>query len=269
MKTNKSNAPVRHEHKPGLEPGQVPFLFRQKELTRLSGRALRPGGLALTRMALDFCCFDRDDRILDAGCGYGMTCRYLFEDHGIRAVGMDTEIDSRLKSSIKHPEDRTEAPWFVQSRMPAIPFRSGTFNGIFCECVLSLIPDKTLCLKEFFRILKKNGKLVVTDLYIPERYKPAPVPDNDGRNPASCLDGALTIPAQIQALEAAGFTITLMEDHTLYLKQMAGQMIFEHGSLNHFLEMIPGSVCAGSLTQACRASWLKPGYGMIIAEKYE
>jgi len=269
LKTNKAITPVRRENGQSLEPGRVPFLFRQKELTRLSGRALRPGGLALTRMAVDFCGFDQDAQILDAGCGYGMTCRYLFEDHGIRAVGMDMEIDRRLGSCLKNPAGKNTVPRYVQSRIPAFPFRSGAFDGIFCECVLSLIQDKAACLKEFFRLLKKNGKLVVTDLYIPERYKLAIVPDNDGKAPASCLDGALTIMALIQALEAAGFTITLMEDHTPYLKQMIGQMVFEHGSLNHFLEKLPGSVCAGSVTQACRAGHLKPGYCMIIAEKYE
>ena len=267
MKTNKASTPVQPENGQSLEPGRVPFLFRQKELTRLSGRALRPGGLALTRMAVDFCGFDQDARILDAGCGYGMTCRYLFEDHGIRAVGMDMEIDRRLRSDGKNPEGRTMAPWFVQGRMPAFPFRSGTFNGIFCECVLSLVPDKALCLEEFFRVLKKNGKLVLTDLYIPERYKPAPVPDNDGKAPASCLDGALTILSLIQALEAAGFTITLMEDHTPYLKQMIGQMVFEYGSLDRVWERLPGAAGAGN--PACRAGRLKPRYGMIIAEKYE
>ena len=267
MKTNKASTLVRRENGQSLEPGRVPFLFRQKELTRFSGRALRPGGLALTRMAVDFCGFDQDARILDAGCGYGMTCRYLFEDHGIRAVGMDMEMDSRLKSPVKHPEGRTIAPWFVQGWMPAFPFRSGTFNGIFCECVLSLVPDKTACLAEFFRVLKKNGKLVLTDLYIPERYKPAPVPDHDGGTPASCLDGALTILSLIQSLEAAGFTITLMEDHTPYLKQMIGQMVFEYGSLDRVWERLPGAAGAGSI--ACRSGRLKPRYGMIIAEKYE
>jgi ubiquinone/menaquinone biosynthesis C-methylase UbiE len=251
LKTNKAITPVRRENGQGLEPGRVPFLFRQKELTRLSGRALRPGGLVLTRMAVDFCGFDQDARILDAGCGYGMTCRYLFEDHGIRALGMDMEMDSRLKSPVRHREEQAPAPWFVQGRIPAFPFRSGTFNGIFCECVLSLVPDKTRCLSEFFRMLKKNGKLVLTDLYIPERYKPAPILDNNGKAPAACLDGALT----------------LMEDHTPYLKQMIGQMVFEYGSLDRVWERLPGAFGAGN--PACRAGRLKPRYGMIIAEKYE
>ncbi|MCM2285893.1 MAG: methyltransferase domain-containing protein [Desulfobacula sp.] len=267
MKTNKAITPVWRENGQSLEPGRVLFLFRQKELTRLSGRALRPGGLALTRMAVDFCGFDQDARILDAGCGYGMTCRYLFEDHGIRALGMDMEMDSRLKSPVRHGKEQAPVPWFVQGRIPAFPFRSGTFNGIFCECVLSLVPDKTRCLEEFFRMLKKNGKLLLTDLYIPERYKPAPIPDHDGKAPASCLDGALTILALIQALEAAGFTITLMEDHTPYLKQMVGQMVFEYGSLDRVWERLPGALGAGSI--ACRSGRLKPRYGMIIAEKYE
>ncbi len=35
----------------------------------------------------------------------------------------------------------------------------------FCECVLSLIPNKEKAILEFKRVLTKGGKLIISDLY--------------------------------------------------------------------------------------------------------
>ncbi len=67
-----------------FDTGQVPFLFRQPALTRVTGHTLRPGGLILTQRAVDFCGFDPGNLVLDAGSGYGATARYLFDVYGLR-----------------------------------------------------------------------------------------------------------------------------------------------------------------------------------------
>lgn len=246
--------------------GQIPFMFRQKALMDVTGQTLRPGGLMLTRRAVEICDFGQHDLVLDAGCGYGMTTRYLREEYHIPAVGLDAAFDMADRAYKKNSGPRFVIPGFIQSILPGIPFRSRAFAGIFCECVLSLIPDKKKCLNEFFRILKKNGKLVLTDLYIPKRFEKS---ISQRETPVSCLDGAITLQDMIKIIEAAGFQIDIMEDHTQLLKQLAGQMVFEHGSLNHFWEKLSGTVCDSTVSQACRAGFLKPGYCMMIAGKYE
>ncbi len=282
MKTNKFDNSLDLAQE--FEMGQVPYLFKQKVLTRLTGETLRPGGLMLTKRAVEVCDFDRDDPVLDAGCGYGMTARYLRERHGIMSVGTDAALDmmNRNNETKNHTSDRRAPekasesilprvvqPLFLQSRLPEIPFKSKSFSGIFCECVLSLIPDKPACLGEFFRILKKNGKLVLTDLYIPELAKTASAPGEAGKTPVSCLDGAVTVITLIKLLEAAGFQVDIIEDHTRLLRQLAGQMVFEHGSLDNFWERLSGTICDTGVSRACRAGHLKPGYCMVIAGKYE
>lgn len=252
-----------------FEMGQVPFLFRQKALTAVSGSTLRPGGLTLTESAVDICGFDQTHLVLDAGCGGGTTTRHLWEKYQIRSMGTDLELklpwDAAVENSVGN---RFFRPGFARSRLPALPFKSRVFNGIFCECVLSLIPDKQTCLAEFFRLLKTNGKLVLTDLYIPELFE-AKIAPMRGVQPTSCIDGALTIIDLIGTIERAGFKVDIIEDHTRLLRQLAGQMVFEHGSLNNFWEKVTGSICDNSLSQACRTGSFRPGYCMIIAGKYE
>jgi arsenite methyltransferase len=251
-------------------------MFRQPALTRVSGHTLRPGGLILTQRAVDFCGFDPGDLVLDAGAGYGTTARYLSDVYGLQVVGTDLDVnktidrenDGRSKGVLAngHIAKGSKTFDFVQSRIPAFPFKSDQFDGIFCECVLSLIPDKQACLEEFFRMLKPNGQLVLTDLFIPEKYRYQGLPADP---PLSCLDGALSIVDLITAVEAAGFTITLMEGHTRFLKQLAGQIVFEHGSLDNFWKHLSGSGGDSQVAQACRTGNLKPGYGLFIASKYE
>ncbi|MFH2094038.1 MAG: DVU_1556 family methyltransferase [Pseudomonadota bacterium] len=258
MKTNNSHLQKKDIQSPAFEPGRIPFLFRQNALTRITGHTLRPGGLWLTQKAMEICDFSPTDLVLDAGCGYGMTSRYLLKNHGIRSVGIDAAMHSQCVQ-----------PQFVQARLPALPFKPATFNGIFCECVLSLIPDKASCLNSFFQILKANSRLVLTDLYIPERFENYISQQDNLQTPVSCLEGAVSMLTLIKLIETAGFHIDMIEDHTRLLKELAGQMVFEHGSLNHFWEKLSGTVCDSRVSHACRTGCLKPGYCMIIAGKYE
>jgi ubiquinone/menaquinone biosynthesis C-methylase UbiE len=240
-------------------------MFRQPALTRVTGHTLRPGGLILTQRAVDFCGFDPGDLVLDAGSGYGATSRYLSDVYGLQVVGTDLDVNKTIERAYGNTVKQRRSFDFVQSRIPAFPFKSERFDGIFCECVLSLIPDKQACLTEFFRMLKPNGQLVLTDLFIPEKYRYQGLPADQ---PLSCLDGALSIVDLITAVEAAGFTITLMEGHTRFLKQLAGQIVFEHGSLDNFWKHLSGSGGDSQVAQACRTGTLKPGYGLFIAAKY-
>jgi len=263
------------------------------------GNTLRPGGLTLTRSAVEFCALGRDDLVLDAGCGYGATTRSLCEEYGIMAVGVDLsqEMVTRAKENISARGDR-EDPWlhsvqnsesecqlrepqFVRSRLPLLPFRSSRFKALFCECVLSLIQERQQCLGEFFRILENSGWLILTDLYIKEtQYTskfsaklPAetisPHQGNQKSLKASCLDGAMTISSLTRAVEEAGFQIDLAEDHTALLRELAGQMVFDHGSLDNFWKKLTGNLCSRSLAGACRREDMTPGYCMIIASKHD
>ncbi len=213
----------------------------------------------LTQRAVDVCGFGPKDKILDVGCGNGTSLQYLWEAHRINGLGTDFAPQPTPGQTLR----------FIRSKLPALPFKSRVFTGIFCECVLSLIMDKETCLAEFFRLLKTNGKLVITDLYIPQLFEQDISHPKDKIRPHSCIDGALTLLDLIGLVESAGFKVDIIEDHTKLLKQLAGQMVFEHGSLNNFWDKVTGSICDNSLSQACRTGTLRPGYCMLIAGKYE
>ncbi|WDP91725.1 MAG: methyltransferase domain-containing protein [Desulfobacter sp.] len=212
----------------------------------------RPGGLTLTRAALDHCGLAPGDPVLDAGCGDGVTCAFLSGEAGLSTFGMDLSAQRISK---------TGSGWTgIRARLPLLPFATSAFRAVFCECVLSLVAEKQDCLEEFFRLLKPGGHLVLTDLYLPGEA-PAPVPG------LTCLDGALGRNALKAAVEGAGFRLRIWEDHTRMLREMACQMVFKHGSLDNFWKTLTGDVFHAGLGARCRAREINPGYCLIIADK--
>ena len=224
-------------------------------------RTNRPGGLDLTRKAAESCGFEPGEKVLDAGCGFGATVRFLIREKGVQAVGVDA-------GSLRLVQGQEEGGFSaVAAALEALPFRPGVFDGIFCECVLSLMPDKNACLEAFFRLLKPGGRLVLADLVLPDPAHPAHMVPPACNPPVTCLDGAMTLEALAMAVEKAGFEIFCREDHTPLLKQMACEMVFEHGSMDAFWQHLTCDVINTGLAGACRQGKLKPGYAMIIARR--
>ena len=127
-----------------------------ERLRAVTGDAIRPGGLALTERAAGFCDFSKGSGIVDIGCGFGTTLNYLRDRHDFRVCGID--ISARLSESHGQP--------VIQASADSLPFGAGVFDGVFCECVLSLLsfPENALC--EFHRVLQPGGYLVLSDIYL-------------------------------------------------------------------------------------------------------
>ena len=121
------------------------------------------GGLSVTRRAMELCDFKKGAKILDVGCGYGATVELLHSDYGAEAVGIDLSTDLLEKGKSRNPELNLI---FGDGEM--LNFSSLTFDGIFIECALSLMDNITEALHEAYCVLKKGGKLIISDFYLKE-----------------------------------------------------------------------------------------------------
>ncbi|MDR1395047.1 MAG: class I SAM-dependent methyltransferase, partial [Deltaproteobacteria bacterium] len=124
---------------------------------------LRPGGLDLTREALDFCRFPPGAFLADAGCGAGVTLEYLLQQ-GYRGLGLD-QSDRLLKMAARKGPVK-------KASLEALPLKDQEADGLLCECVFSLAGDKPRVLAEFRRVLKTGGRLILSDLFIPGDWRP-------------------------------------------------------------------------------------------------
>jgi SAM-dependent methyltransferase len=232
-------------------------------LARLTGPALRPGGLALTEAALAKLPLAPGASLLDIGCGPGETLA-LFARSGHRAYGLDLSR-SFVRQAAAHGH-------VFQARAEALPFAPAVMDAVFCECVLSLTLDKKTALGEMRRILTPGGFLVLADMHTreaaPRRAAPArPLPDGDAaaeHPPSSCLDGAVSLERMESLIRDCGFTVHCREDHTAALKHLAAAIVFAHGSLARFRRLLHGADPCRESAAAC-SDPPRLGYVLFIA----
>ena len=108
--------------------------------------------------------FHNNEQILDAGCGFGQWTLPL-SSLNKNVIGFDLSIDRVKITNILKSKMNVTNLSLVSSITEQIPFKNNSFDCIFCYSVIySTNYEKTL--KEFFRILKPNGKLylVTNDL---------------------------------------------------------------------------------------------------------
>jgi arsenite methyltransferase len=234
-------------------------LYESKEMRDVTGPAIRPGGLALTGRALTFCRIPAGAKVLDVGCGVGATVEFLSQERRLGAFGVDLS-SLLLKEGIERRPDLA----FLQGRAENLPFREKSFNGLLCECVLSLLHDPAAALKEFACVLKPGGFLILSDVY-------ARVPDQvsslQRMSIRCCIRGAVGRAQIVAMVEEGGFEVLLWEDHTASLKQLAAQMIFSFGSLNAFW----ATTCSEGYPDAIEATVKRArlGYYLLIARRKE
>ena len=94
------------------------------------GDTWRPGGLELTDRAIRYCDFPAQARIVDVGCGRGATVDHLRGRHGFQAWGVDIRMEALA---------RTPPGFQIQAKADALPLVAGSLDGLFCECVVSLL----------------------------------------------------------------------------------------------------------------------------------
>jgi len=230
-------------------------LYEQEELSQVTGGTLRPGGLTLTSELLACRRPSSDSAILDVGCGAGHTAALLGTYFGLRPTGLDPS--ATLLAQAVH---RAPATAFIQGVATAIPCRSQGFETVIAECVLSLTGDIEQSLREMYRVLQPGGLLFLSDIY---RKQAGPKPQLSELQ--SCITHARSLATIEKGLSTAGFTLSLLQDRSELLKQLAGQIIFSYGSLEKFWQLFMGVEAA---RQTCCALAAAPlGYYALIAEK--
>ncbi|MBZ2173038.1 methyltransferase domain-containing protein [Cupidesulfovibrio sp. SRB-5] len=265
-------------------------------LRAVAGATLRPGGVALTwrglELARQLTLWPHNARVLDLGCGPGETVALLREG-GMAAVGLDISaslLAEALARNGRMPLIRADAGCDAGcgagcgagasgGAAPGLPLRTASLDGVFCECVLSVLPQRQGVLAELARVLRPGGVLVWTDLYVrPGRAAdvwrgpggcPSGWPDGcaescadggesrcSGPQPGvlSCRAGAMSRAGMEAMLRRAGFTVLAFEDHSRLLAEMAGRLLFAGADPAELFG------CGG-------AGGGRPGYALLLARR--
>ena len=218
------------------------------------GTCLRPGGSALTERILELLTPNCNSRLLDAGCGTGASMTILQERGFKRCVGIDLSYDLL-------GEARRKGQTVLQGNVARLPLADENFDILFCECVWNLTAKKQT-LAEFARVLKPGGMLAIADI-----YARADAGSESRSWPVTCCFSQATDQATVkEQITEAGFTVTVVEDHTRLLNKTAAEFVFAHGSLQGFWQAVTGS--AELAAAACNASAAtRPGLFLLLAQR--
>jgi arsenite methyltransferase len=109
---------------------------------------------------------------------------------------------------------------FVRCPLENIKLGNDVANLVISNCTINHATNKQAVWKEVYRILKKGGRFVVSDIYatspIPDEYR------NDPEAIAECWAGAITRDEYLQTLHDSGFTsVRILEESAPYAKGKA------------------------------------------------
>ncbi|MEH7303120.1 class I SAM-dependent methyltransferase [Neobacillus drentensis] len=123
-----------------------------------------PGGILLTKDILFGENITNNSFILDAGCGTGQTAAYLYQQYRAKVFGL--EINPIMVEKAKSRFQSLKLPiQLIQGSIEEIPFEDHSFDFILSESVLAFV-NKPKALKEFYRVLKKGGRLIANEMTI-------------------------------------------------------------------------------------------------------
>ena len=128
-------------------------VFRPR-LTRLVTRQRIPDQIALHGAMLEL---SPHTSLVDVACGTGNFTRPYAERAGM-TIGLDRSVPM-LRSAAQRAEAGAIA--WVRADALRMPIRSGSIDRIHCAGALHLMPDTVGVLREWCRVLKPNGRIVV------------------------------------------------------------------------------------------------------------
>jgi arsenite methyltransferase len=106
---------------------------------------------------------------------------------------------------------------FMKSSLDSIPIPGGIVDLVISNCTINHAPDKLAVWNEIYRLLKKGGRFVVSDIYsleeVPENFR------NDPQAVAECWAGAVKKDIYLETISNAGFeNIHIIEESNPYKK---------------------------------------------------
>jgi len=153
----------------------------------------------------EFAQIRKGNTVVDLGSGAGndvFVARRLVGPAG-RVIGLDMTdamLEKARENNAKLGYTNVE---FVKGDIEKMPIPSETADVVISNCVLNLVPDKSLAFKEIFRIMKSSGHFSISDVVIkgelPTQLASA------AEMYVGCVAGALRKDLYLAAINDCGF----------------------------------------------------------------
>lgn len=150
--------------------------------------------------------------VLDLGSGAGFDAFLAAKKVGNtgKVIGIDmTEemVDKAEGLAAKYDYSNVE---FKLGDIEKLPIENDSIDVIISNCVINLAIDKSKVFNEAYRVLRKNGRIYVSDIVLLKELDPA---QRSNKNLLSgCVAGALLRDDYLKTIEKAGFSVEVLSE---------------------------------------------------------
>ncbi|MCJ7816849.1 MAG: arsenite methyltransferase [Candidatus Aenigmarchaeota archaeon] len=160
------------------------------------------------------------DTVLDLGSGAGIDCFLAARKTGKsgKVIGIDMTEEMVKKSRQYAKKYMFNNVEFRLGDIESLPVEDNSIDVIISNCVINLAPDKSKVFREAYRVLKKGGRMYVSDMVLLRELPPEK--RNDKELLAGCVAGALLRQDYMKKIKEAGLKVRIIsEDRTIGKKQ--------------------------------------------------
>jgi len=157
------------------------------------------------------------ETVLDLGCGAGIDVLLAAAQVGAQGhiYGLDMTEQMLELARMNAQEANAQNVSFIHGFLESIPLPDGSVDVVTSNCVINLCDDKSIVLKEAFRVLRAQGRFIVADIVIDS----STIEHRQAQTLGvilGCTNGVLTKPEYSQLMDAAGFSQVQIEVYKTY-----------------------------------------------------
>jgi len=145
------------------------------------------------------------DTVVDLGSGGGFDCFLAAKKVGKkgRVIGVDMTPEMIEKARGNAEKVKYTNVEFRLGEIEHLPVADNSADIVISNCVINLAPDKEAVLKETYRVLKRGGRIAISDLALVKKLPPKLKNSIDAYT--GCIGGAIMLDDYKRAVKAAGF----------------------------------------------------------------
>jgi arsenite methyltransferase len=173
------------------------------------------------------------ETVLDLGSGGGvdvfLAAQKVGENGNVIGVDMTAEMLEKARENARIGNYTNVE--FRAGEIENLPVEDDSIDVVISNCVVNLSPDKLATYREVFRVLKPNGRILISDL-VTEGELPEDVRQSSEAW-ACCIAGAMETQEYLNTITKAGFRdVTIVAEH-LFCEhgmddRLAGKIISIH-----------------------------------------
>ena len=167
------------------------------------------------RILMELSGISDSEKILDAGCGVGGSAIFLIQNKNVLVTGIslsEKQVTYANQRSRQLMLDR-KASFYVMD-YGKTPFLPESFDVVWACESLSSAPEKDEPIKEAYRLLKKGGRLIMSDFFLTEND----IEDKQGLikkwEKTWSIPGFVSTSTFSEKLKNQGFSISSQVDYT-------------------------------------------------------